>query len=230
MEEWKKRLKAAREAAGLNKTAFAKAIGVSNPTVTDWEKSVDSGGIQEIAGVRLTKICEVLNISPGQLLHGRDASNGNFAGAKTVYVAEEDDPSFVEIPMVKLRLQAGHTGFQTEPEEGDGKLGMRREWVEKNGFDPTSLIVTQVRGESMEPTLYEDDIVVINLRDKKLVDGKVYAFNYEGEAVVKRLSRDAGEWWLTSDNSDQRKYHRKICRGDACLVIGKVVHKESDRI
>ena len=63
-----------------------------------------------------------------------------------------------------------------------------------------------------------------------MVDGSVYAFNDEGEAVVKRLSRDAGQWWLTSDNSDQRKYHRKLCNKGDCLVIGKVVRKESDQI
>jgi len=78
--------------------------------------------------------------------------------------------------------------------------------------------------------LYEDDIVIINTLDKKPVDGAVYAFNYEGEAVVKRLSRDAGQWWLTSDNPDQRKYHRKLCQSNACLVVGRVVRKESDRI
>jgi phage repressor protein C with HTH and peptisase S24 domain len=82
----------------------------------------------------------------------------------------------------------------------------------------------------MEPSLYEDDIVIVNTLDTKLVDGAVYAFNYEGEAVVKRLARDAGQWWLASDNPDQRKYHRKLCQGGACLVIGRVVRKESDRI
>jgi phage repressor protein C with HTH and peptisase S24 domain len=82
----------------------------------------------------------------------------------------------------------------------------------------------------MEPSLYEDDIVIVNTLDTKPVDGAVYAFNYEGEAVVKRLTRDASQWWLTSDNPDQRKYHRKLCKGAECLVIGRVVRKESDRI
>jgi len=82
----------------------------------------------------------------------------------------------------------------------------------------------------MEPTLYEDDLVILNTADTQMVDGAVYAFNYEGQAVVKRLSRDAGEWWLTSDNPDQRKYHRKLCRGGDCIIIGRVVRKESDHI
>ena len=48
--------------------------------------------------------------------------------------------------------------------------------------------------------------------------------------MVKRLTRDAGQWWLTSDNPDQRRYHRKLCKGAECLLIGRVVRKESDRI
>lgn len=153
------------------------------------------------------------------------------AGITAVHAADKDDPDFVQIPMVTLRLQAGMTGFQTEPDRrGGGTLGMRRNWLERSGYDPAKLIAIQVRGDSMEPSLYEDDIVVLNTSDTKLVDGSVYAFNYEGEAVVKRLSRDAGDWWLTSDNVDQRKHPRKIARGDACIVIGRVVRKESDRI
>jgi phage repressor protein C with HTH and peptisase S24 domain len=113
---------------------------------------------------------------------------------------------------------------------GGGTLGMRRSWIDRTGLNPNALIAIQVKGDSMEPSLYEDDVVVLNTADKRPADGVVFAVNYEGEAVVKRLSRDAGEWWLTSDSPDQRKHHRKICRGEACIIIGRVVRKESDRI
>jgi phage repressor protein C with HTH and peptisase S24 domain len=228
MEDWKQRLREARLAKGLSKTAFARAVGVSNPTATDWEKSTQSGGIGEITGPRLIKICEVLGITPAWLYHGRVAQALN---ARQVVVAESDDPEFVQIPMVKLRLSAGVTGFQTEPDRREGAtLGMRRNWIERSGLNPAKLIAIQVRGDSMEPSLYEDDIVVLNTADQRPVDGAVFAVNYEGEAVVKRFARDAGEWWLTSDSPDQRKHHRKVCRGDACIIIGRVVRKESDRI
>lgn len=73
MEDWKKRLREAREAKGLNKTEFARLVKVSNPTVTDWEKSVADGGIKEIAGVNLTKVATALGVSPHWLLHGEGA-------------------------------------------------------------------------------------------------------------------------------------------------------------
>jgi phage repressor protein C with HTH and peptisase S24 domain len=229
MEEWKIRLRQAREAKGLNKTAFARLVEVSNPTVTDWEKAVEDGGIQEIAGHRLAKICSVLGVTPGWILDGQEPME--YPGAMRVVVAEHDDPDFVQIPMVKLRLSAGVTGYQTETDRREGgTLGMRRNWLDRTGLNPANLIAIQVKGDSMEPSLYEDDVVVLNTADRRPVDGAVFAVNYEGEAVVKRFARDAGDWWLTSDSPDQRKHHRKVCRGDACIIIGRVVRKESDRI
>ena len=50
--------------------------------------------------------------------------------------------------------------------------------------------------------------------------------NYEGEAVIKRLTRDAGQWWLSSDNLDQRRFYRKSCRGGECIVVGRVVRRD----
>lgn len=73
MEQWKQRLKLAREAKGLNKTEFRKLVGVSSPTVTDWEKSVEDGGIKEITGPKLMKVCSVLGITAEYLYSGKDA-------------------------------------------------------------------------------------------------------------------------------------------------------------
>jgi phage repressor protein C with HTH and peptisase S24 domain len=160
-----------------------------------------------------------------------DDSPNEAPGTMRTYVAGKRDAAYVQIPMVTLQLQAGVTGYQTEPDRRDGgTLGVRRDWVERSGFRPESLIAITVRGDSMETALYNGDLVVINTADRKPVDGIVFAVNYEGEAVVKRLSRDAGEWWLRSDNVDQRKYHKKLCKGDACIIIGRIVRKESDRI
>lgn len=223
------RLAAGPPGTKISKRMLAQYAGVSAPAVSYW--FADTNGIEAEAARRLSKFLQVdpVWLESGE---GEPAPRGDApAGSRQVIAVDKADPEFIQIPMVKLRLQAGVTGFQTEPERRDGgTLGMRRSWLERSGFDPAQLIAITIHGASMEPSLYEDDIVVLNTADKKLVDGQVYAFNYEGEAVVKRLSRDAGMWWLTSDNPDQRKYHRKSVQGNECIVIGRVVRKESDRI
>jgi len=136
-----------------------------------------------------------------------------------------------QIMKVRLRVQAGITGFQVEPEHYEGETqGVPTRWVLQEGLRRDALLAIVVRGESMEPSLYDGDTIVVNTADKNLVSGMVYVVNYEGEAIVKRMLRDAGQWWLTSDNSDQRKYHRQLCKAAECIVIGRVVRKESTHI
>jgi SOS-response transcriptional repressor LexA len=154
-----------------------------------------------------------------------------FPGARRVHLSDADDPSMTQIKRVKIKVRAGMTGFQVEPEHYEGETqGVPTKWMLKEGLSRDALVSTTVRGESMEPALYDGDVIVVNTRDTKLVDGAVYVVNYEGEAVVKRMIRDAGQWWLASDNADQRKYHRKLCKGAECIVIGRVVRKESTHI
>lgn len=148
-----------------------------------------------------------------------------------VGIEDPEDPAFTLIPKVRLRLTAGISGFAVEPEVGSDDLAttaVPTHWIVQRGYSPSNLIAIHVRGESMEPTFYDGDLVVLNLADTRPIDGGVYAINYEGEPVVKRMSRDAGEWWLTSDNPDQRKYHRKVCSGDACIVVGRIVRRETE--
>lgn len=230
----------ARTAAGLSGTALGARLalelgterGNTKANISHWENEKHSPNLKQ-----LLAIAKVTGQNlPPQILASVAGGPANdpaqaLTNALRVVAAEHEDDGFVQIPMVKLRLSAGITGFQAEPERRDGgTLGMRRAWLERHQYHPSHLIAIYVKGESMEPSLYAGDIVVINTLDTKLVDGAVYAFNYEGEAVVKRLARDAGQWWLASDNVDQRKYHRKLCQGGECLVIGRVVRKESDRI
>ena len=212
-------------------TGLVKASGASKSVVNQWL----TGKIKSMDIRFALNIERALGFSHIWLMTGEgdphQAPLHRLKDGMAVRALDNDDTEFVQIRMVKLRLSAGITGFHTEPERRDGgTLGMRRTWIERHNYHPDHLIAILVKGESMEPSLYAGDIVIINTLDTKLVDGAVYAFNYEGEAVVKRLTRDAGKWWLTSDNPDQRKYHRKLCQGNGCLVSGRVVRKESDRI
>lgn len=152
-------------------------------------------------------------------------------GAMRVQGRNDDDPSLTHIPKVKLRLSAGISGFHTEPERFDGTTTtVPTSWIERHGYSRENLIAILVKGESMETTLHDGDLVIINLADTRLVDGGIYAINYEGEPVVKRMTRDAGQWWLTSDHRDQQRYYRRVCSGTDCIIVGRVVKRESERL
>jgi phage repressor protein C with HTH and peptisase S24 domain len=189
----------------------------------------------------LMAICRVIGANPSHIsprlakiveIPGSTLSNDELyrMGFRPVRVVEDDDPYFTHIPKVKLRLSAGITGFEVEPEDYDGSTtAVPTGWIQRNGYSRDKLIAIHVKGESMEPTVYDGDLVVLNTADTEPVDGGVYAINYEGEPLIKRMERDAGQWWLKSDNLDQRKHGRKVCQGDACILVGRVVRKESTR-
>ena len=153
--------------------------------------------------------------------------------------ATEDDAShddevpehFVPVRRGTLRLSCGVAGFAIELENGERQpLFFRREWFVTRGFNPERLLALRVIGASMEPGLFDGDTVVVNLADANPVDGEAFAVNYEGELVIKRMRRDAGEWWLSSDNSDKRRFPDKRCAGDGIEILGRIVYKSSERI
>ena len=156
------------------------------------------------------------------------------AAGSTGTVSNEIDllnnPDYPAIRRVKFKLSAGAHGFGVDYLDDDAApIVFRREWFESNGYQPEKLVAIRIANGSMEPGLYHGDTVVINTGDTTIKDGEAFAMNYEGELVIKRLVRDAGQWWLASDNPDQRRYPRKVC-GDDVFCIGRIVHKQSERI
>lgn len=231
----------ARVVAGLSGAALGAKLalelgterGHTKANISHWETGKHSPSLRQL--IAIAKITG-RQLPPGILAAMTGANEGVdpislLPGASRVAVADTDSEEFVQVQKVKLRLSAGIHGFRTEPDIVDGKtVRLPVEIVQRYNLNVSQLYAVRVKGESMEPALYEDDIVIVDTGDTRPVDGQVYAVNYEGEAVIKRLSRDAGEWWLTSDNPDQRKYHRKICRGNECIIVGKVIRKESMRV
>jgi phage repressor protein C with HTH and peptisase S24 domain len=214
-----------------NPYELQRATGVPQPTIhrilTGESNDPRTKTLQPLAdyfGVPLADLRERDLSAPADALEGlKPGSFGRIAEAG------QGDERFTLIPKVRLRLTAGISGYEVEPEPFDGTTAaVPTGWIERNGYDRSKLISIVVRGESMETTLYEGDLVVVNTADQKLVDGAVYAINYEGDPVVKRLTRDAGQWWLTSDNPDQRRYYRRTC-DESTKIIGRVVRKESER-
>lgn len=223
------RLDEAMRAAGFDsQSALSRASGVPQPTIARILKGTGKSGPETDT---LAKLAQACNVSFRWLHEGAGAMSrtAEIPGALLVGTLDDNDPDVIDVPLVKLKLSAGIQGFAAQPEQGVlRKIRLDRSWLEKNGYEPSRLIAVTVKGESMEPALYDGDIVVINTADRRPVDGAVFAVNYEGEPVIKRLARDIGRWWLMSDNSDQRKYHRKSCEGDECIVVGRVVHLHRD--
>ena len=141
-----------------------------------------------------------------------------------------EDPDYITIRRVEFKLTGGITGFKVEYLNGERQpIVFRKSWFDSRGFDPNKLYAISVKGHSMAPKINEDDVVVVNTGDITPVDTKLFAINYEGELLVKRLVRDAGQWYLSSDNPDKVKYPNKICHAD-CFIIGRIVSLHTENL
>lgn len=194
MNDWKLRLRQAREAKGLNKTEFAKLVGVSNPTVTDWEKSIDTGGIKEVSGQNLTRICDVLSVAPNWLLYGDGAATAERAPlVRAIHPDDEPPDDVIYVPESRIEFSGGNGRVaQYELVEDEEPATYRLSWFQKYGIKPDRVRRFRVSGHSMEPMLYPRDTILVNLDETAIVDGKLYAIRYGDELRVKYLFRRLG--------------------------------------
>lgn len=229
------RLDAAMKAAGFeSQSALARASGVPQPTINRILKGVGKKGPEASTLVKLAQACNVsfewlhegIGTAPPPAAH---ASVYGLREVTNVYGVSSRARTKIK-KVSEFRLSAGITGFSLELDARDGGTWeVPTRWMEKHNFSAERLIAIDVKGESMEPSLYDGDLVIINTADALPVNGQVYAVNYEGEAVIKRMVREGGQWWLSSDNPSPR-FPRRICRGEECIVVGRVVRRETDQI
>lgn len=66
--KWNQRLTQAREAKNLSKSALARLLKISAPTMTHWE----SGEIESIRGENLMRLCRTLDITEEWLMNGKE--------------------------------------------------------------------------------------------------------------------------------------------------------------
>lgn len=146
------------------------------------------------------------------------------------YEASSPGENRLPIRRALFKLSAGVSGYEVEYEDGESDpIFMGKRWFESNRYKPERLIAIKVSGRSMEPSLHDGDLVIVNTDDTTLKDGEVFAANFEGELVIKRLKRESGNWYLSSDNQDKIRFSDKLC-SEGCGLIGRIVYKQSEHI
>lgn len=204
------RLLWARKRSRMTQNQVAGLSGMSQANYSKLEKVGDGSKYAP-------QLARVLKISPQWLADG----TGDPAD-------EHAEADYISIRHIDAKVSAGIVGcpLPHEPEDREPVM-IQRAWAQRRGYNPARLFAIRVSGASMEPGIHAGDSVVINTSDIDPVDGVVFAVNYEGEAVIKRLTRDGGAWWLDSDNPDKARYPRKLCTS-AAMIIGRVVYKQSE--
>ena len=145
---------------------------------------------------------------------------------ETLQVPEEQFETWLEnneftlIPRVRGEISAG--GGLVPDDSIEMSVAFRRDWIQRKG-DPEKMSLIRVSGDSMEPTLYSGDLVLVD-HNRNVIDphGGVYAVALDDEIMIKRLEVDfiTRQLYIISDN---QKYRSQEVEPDQVIINGKVV-------
>ena len=77
----------------------------------------------------------------------------------------------------------------------------REEWLKRRGLVAEKCSIINVMGESMEPTLPDGCVVLLDHNRRSRRKGKIFVVRTEDGLVVKRAGKDpGGRWQLVSDH------------------------------
>lgn len=158
-----------------------------------------------------------------------------YIGARRESVSDHALPQveheqFAKIPLHAAFLAAGG-GVDNGSEDVIDLLAFRREWLRRIGVAPCNAALARVEGDSMQPSIWDGDLVMIDRARREVpirnrsaetkLRSPVYAFLDDGRARVKRLERPKEDQVVVlSDNPD---YAPQLVHVSQIEIIGKVV-------
>ena len=224
------RIKQVREELRWSQEELARRAGMPGKQQTIQALETRDSKRSDYAAV----LCNALGVNLQWALTGegpRWSDEHSSAPASTHYRVEEPAPAaadeFTFVPRVYgPMLSAGPGRYAWKQEVVDNSHAFRREWLQAKGLHKNECRLITVKGDSMSPYLQDGDIVLVNMADRAIKSGEVYAIAVEEELRVKRLvKRSDGSLEVKSDNPSPQ-YPTETLEGakiERLNVIGRVV-------
>ncbi|WP_066546738.1 XRE family transcriptional regulator [Sphingomonas sp. CCH15-F11] len=204
--------------------AVADAAGMPKATL----QKILSGG-SEPAFSRMVSLARVLGLSLDEIARGQESNAAQVLGPLANMFVSEAAKSVsldaVSIPMDQVQASAGPGALALEEGKTSDFIGFPRHWLKQWFGSYDQLRLVGIKGDSMEPTLSDGDLAMIDLARREPSDG-VYALVLDGMLLVKRLAlAGPGFVRVISDNklSDGPRDIDVEAEADNFRVVGRVV-------
>lgn len=174
------RIRERLEAKGMSQAELARRVGVSQPSINHLIRR-GAGGSSH-----LHKIAAVLGTTPAYLAGETDDANEGFVPVpSTLEVAAE--LGLVPVRELDLSLGMGSTYLDMPVTETVRHFPI--EWLRLyTNASPEKLFFAQGMGDSMEPTMRDSDLLLIDCSQQNLnISEKIWAITYAGCGAIKRL-------------------------------------------
>jgi phage repressor protein C with HTH and peptisase S24 domain len=138
--------------------------------------------------------------------------------------AQENKPDFIQVPRYEIAASAGG-GTVVQSEQIVDFISFKEEWVRNSlGASAKDLALISVKGDSMEPTLSDGDLVLVDISSRTIEANAIYVLQFWGSLMVKRIQRKVdGTVVIKSDN---HIYETETITGELLTqlnIIGRVV-------
>lgn len=138
-----------------------------------------------------------------------------------------DDPGYTGVLQLTARGSTGD-GDDNPHVEIRGVMAFKTSWLRANNLNQKHLDVIYATGHSMEPTINDGDVLLIDESKIEPKDSQIFAMQSASKGtIVKRLVKsDFDGWIIRSDNPDKARYGDETLRDgeiNEVRIIGRVV-------
>lgn len=129
---------------------------------------------------------------------------------------DEEHSDFVQVSQLSVGVDSD-VGSALVAELG--ALQFRRDFLRSVGVSAVNAALVHVAGTSMEPTIRDGAVLLLNRADRTPRAGCIYAFAWEGRMLVRRFQRLSDAWHAVSDNADKGEHPDIVVAGKAEGVV-----------
>ncbi|MBJ9709855.1 XRE family transcriptional regulator [Burkholderia gladioli] len=218
------RLKEARSDKDLSQEELAALSGVSQSTIAHVESGRNKGS------KHLLTLARALDVRPEWLGSGQQPKRAVEGGAGLVVPWERPD----DLPPDEERIWMDQYDYRFSAGNGHIQWEMRKKkalpfdmgFFRALGVKPQDCRLARVHGRSMEPYLFNRDLMMICLAKSHVRDGLVYAVYFESEPLVKQIFKEPdGALRLHSYNPD---FPDRIVAAEQLAglqIVGEVIYR-----
>lgn len=199
-----------------SQSAVAAAIGVSQPTIG----RLISGETRETG--KIIELARELKTSPEYLIGETDDDSPSARIVLAAPLDTIDDEDLIEIDSIDLKYGMGGSFLDTDHIEVE-KVKFARSWIRQfTNSPPNMLCTTKGIGDSMMPTIHDQDVVIIDRSQTRPEMGDmIWAVAYSGWGMIKRLrALPDGRIRISSDNQLVRD---EYASDGELFIVGRVI-------
>lgn len=190
--EFAKRLNALMDSKGLSIQEVSDRAELNYEMVRRYTK-----GIAKPRDKGIETLAKVLGTTAAYLDHGQSPQDilDQIRALDNVRVdyGEDDDSGDIKIPIYDVYFCCGDGDTEEFAfEEIKGERKFPPHFFTDKGVKPENFKLVCAKNDSQKPYINEHDIVGIDISDREVKDGEMYAILLDGERMFKRIFREPG--------------------------------------